>query len=644
MKKVLIWDSDELPPSGNCWTVLWRSYSDDETSKLVSIPRLVEQNSYKLRSRYLSWVYELGESSLDGLSLIQHLQIGQQFSYWWMTLIAEKCNYSKSPQIKDAIFLLAFIDWVSGRELVGIKIVTANQSLAECLSSWCDKAGLSFEWQQISKSTIPMSWMQRFHAVLSLNFQAWVWLIKYLVKRWPLKGVGLQAWCQAKGNVVFFSYLFNLKPESLRGGCFESGYWGSLPNVLQSEGHETRWLHLYIEHDLLPNTDKAGGVINSINKASQGMQCHVTLDTFLSIRVVLRAMYDFVTIAKKGRSLEDLIPSTFCEKLNLWPLFVDDWKQSTYGRTAIMNALNRSLFEVAMKSLPKQQIGFYLQENQGWEFALIQAWKTSNQGRLVGVPHSSIRFWDLRYFYDPRSYLHEKDNSMPLPDSVAVNGRAATEAYIVGRYPPRDLIQVEALRYLYLDNNHSQSVVDFPCMKQGLRLLVLGDYLLTNTQKQIQLLERAALLLAIDIQITVKPHPACPIQAEDYPEIKLTIVKEPLAKLFRECDVVYTSATTSAALDAYCAGKPVISMLDANSLNLSPLRGKAGVYFVTSSLELIALLNSPLITFQEREVVVAGDIFTIDTKLCLWRELINHSKQEKLKIGPCSLSSKPNLG
>ena len=84
-------------------TVLWCSYDPKGCNDVVSIPCLVEENSESLRSRYLEWIYDLGEIKINGKRIVDHLEIRSGFSYWWMTLLAEKCNYAKSPQIDDAI-------------------------------------------------------------------------------------------------------------------------------------------------------------------------------------------------------------------------------------------------------------------------------------------------------------------------------------------------------------------------------------------------------------------------------------------------------------------------------------------------------------------------------------------------------------
>lgn len=620
LAKIIIWDA-EGPPPGDGTTVLWRGFGQGAAPDVVSIPRLVEENAGILRKRYLAWIYELGETPIKGRRLIDRLCLRPGFSYWWMTLLAEKCNYGKSPQIDDAIRLMAFDQWAARRHLDTVLLASDNLPLAECIRMWCTKVGVAFEWQRISTHSVHMSWTRRAYLSLHPILQAFAWLPRYVVDRWPLRGVGLKEWQQTEGRVTFVSYLFNLVPEAAQDGRYESRYWAHLPDDLERGKCKTNWLHLYVKDECLSSSGKAAGVIRGFNRRARNEQVHVTHDTFLTARVIFKTIKDWGKLAWVYRRLQNAPSSTASEGLDLWPLFARDWEESMVGPTAMSNALYINLFESAMKSLPKQRVGVYLQENQAWEFGLIQAWKAAGQGRLVGCPHSSVRFWDLRYFFDPRSYGRIGNNSLPLPDQVALNGEAASNAYLAGSYPAGDLVQVEALRYLYLDEARIRPAADSSASKVCLRLLVLGDYLRGNTRFQMRLLEQAAPALPADTTITVKPHPACPVRPEDYPGLRITVSMSPIHRLLPACDVAYASAVTSAAIDAYCAGVPVVSVLNPGGLNMSPLRGCAGAFFAATPEELAHELISAAAS-SSRSTETQQNFFTIDPRLPRWRKLL----------------------
>ena len=126
--------------------------------------------------------------------------------------------------------------------------------------------------------------------------------------------------------------------------------------------------------------------------------------------------------------------------------------------------------------------------------------------------------------------------------------------------------------------------------------------------------------LSVGMVITVKPHPSCPISVVDYPDLCMTVTMEPIAKLLAECDVAYTSASTSATIDAYCAGVPVVSVLDSKTLNLSPLRGFEGVLFASTPEKLAAALASVAAAPRTRDD--RHKYFTLDLELPRWRKLI----------------------
>ena len=201
---LLIWDAEGEPPDGDWTPVLWREFVSNAQSDAVSIPAIIEANADLLRKRYLAWVYELGEKSIHGKRLVEHLQLRAGFSYWWMTLFAEKCNYSKSKQIDDAIRLMAFDEFAKNQSVSRVVLSTANQPLAECLRLWCTNLGVVFKWQRVAKPKMPLSWVKRIYNAAPHTLQALAWSARYLIDRWPLRGVGLKEWQQSNGCVTFF--------------------------------------------------------------------------------------------------------------------------------------------------------------------------------------------------------------------------------------------------------------------------------------------------------------------------------------------------------------------------------------------------------------------------------------------------------
>ena len=360
-------------------------------------------------------------------------------------------------------------------------------------------------------------------------------------------------------------------------------------------------------------------LLKRFNYQGGGRQSHLLLEAGLSIRNTIRAFKDYIRIVIKAAQFTGMRHhfrpknSTF----NFWIFFKEDWNNSFFGTEAMVNCLRLNLFEDTFRNIPHQEIGIYIQENQPWEMALIYSWKAAGHGKLIGVPHTTVRYWDLRYFLDKRSFLSYKNN-FPIPDIVAVNSSVAYSTYIEGGYPPALIAKVEALRYLHLSD-----VIVKPSRKisntDTLSILVCGDILSTTNEQMLDWLNAALPILPDNLTIKVKPHPARSIDPEKYPSLNLKILNEPLHHLLSDVDVTFTSNITSAAVDAYFSGVPVVSMLDGDSFNISPLRGLNGVSFVTSPFELAsALLNS-----RGKENLQAEPYFFLDRKLPLWRKLLS---------------------
>ncbi len=606
-KTLIVSEVDENLKDNSVDILSWSSYSYSIRNKTFSLPRFVEENADHLKSQYLELIYNLGELHIDGKRIVDCLEIRRNFSYWWMTLMAEKCNFVKSPQIDNIIKLFAFKMWINNKGYTNILLISTNKQLIEAMRLLSIDLGVDFKWKYIKSKAKKQNLARQMYRKMPNALQAVVWFANYLIDRWKLKGVGVKEWKSSVAKITFVSYLFNLVPEFVSKEKYESRYWTVLPDLLNKKGVSSNWLHLYNKDEVLPSTISAANLINSFNKTYTHQQVHTTLDSFLSYRIIINTLKDWYKVLK----LKSKICRCIKIKSNyLWPLLKHDCQISFSGTVAISNLLFFQLFEEAMSILPEQKQGFYLQENQGWEFGFIHAWReAAHANNLIGIPHATVRYWDLKYFFDKRSYDDTQCCQLPLPDFVGVNGSKTKNTYLHGGYPSDGLVEVEALRYIYMNN-----VVNTVSQSHGEDILVLGG---KNIEQQVQLLNLAHKLLDKPVKYIVKPHPRKPIQIDNYPNLPIKITDEPISKLLNKFNIVYTDNITSAAVDAYCSGKQVVTFLDPNMMDFSPLRGAKEVLFVSSAKELAdALKKGSVINNTKREY------FYINSDLCRWKELI----------------------
>jgi surface carbohydrate biosynthesis protein (TIGR04326 family) len=620
-KTVLIWDSNDEEMPEHDVLVLWRSYQEDAANNKISIPRLVEDNAAKLKSQYLSLIYDLGETNINGKRVIEYLRIRPKFSYWWMTLLSEKCNYGKSLQINNIIKMMAFEAWFKRESPQKVLCVTSNIELATALTNKFHSLGVDFVWKQAPEKKTKKKFGKNIYQTLPHKLKAIVWLIKTTIFNWSSNGVGVNEWKRTKAKCTFISYLPNIDSNSLKNGRFASRYWTNLLDLLEKENIKSNWLHIFVPSDYLPTSKSAAAIIN-LNKSHKEQQVHVTLYSFLSLKLLYYVLYDWYRLLKLKSIVEIHLKNS---SDSYWPLIEEDYLSSLVGSTAMSSLLYLHLFEKAMSSLPIQTRGFYLKENQGWEWGFIHAWRKYNHAnRLMGVPHSTVNYWDLRYFFDSRTYMQDDECSLPLPDKVGVNGEAAKAMYVSDGYPKDDIVEVEALRYLYLNSLEQNDLVAEKKIDKRKRLLILSDYLFENVLVQIKLLQEAQSFMNSDIKYVLKPHPGRPVVAEDFPEIDISVTNDPIDLLLNDHKVVFTSNGTSAAVDAYCLNKHIITVLDPDNLNFSPLKDNGEVSFVSTPKELAFVLD--YIFDEKKKNEHHEEFFYLDRGLPLWRELLIDEK------------------
>ncbi|MEK7410786.1 MAG: hypothetical protein AAB327_05290, partial [Actinomycetota bacterium] len=277
-----------------------------------------------------------------------------------------------------------------------------------------------------------------------------------------------------------------------------------------------------------------------------------------------------------------------------------------------------SELDATIVKIPSCRTVLYLMENQPWEMAFIQLWKQRRSEPLVGVPHSSIRYWDLRYFTDSDSYHSDLASHPPSPDTVAINGPAALRSLQVEGIPATQMTEVEALSYLYLDE--VQPTVSISGVTSAAtRLLVLGDFFHHQNTALLNMLQQSLGRTSRNISITVKPHPLCLIDHQEFPLLQFHIDRRPLAEQLSECDFVLATNGTSASAEAYQCGIPVVTVLNGDTFNFSPLRNVPGAVFVESPAHLTEVLDH----LERLNLEPRSDFFHIDKSLTRWKHLLS---------------------
>ena len=582
----------------------------------------VETHADALRQKYLAWVHDVGESRIGGRRLVEHLALEKEFSYWWTTLLVEKSPW-KSPSVTDAIRLLAFEELVSEHRPLKIRVISANRSIREAVGGLCRSLGISYTSPRIRGKRLQNITARDAYHALPQMVQALIGLIRHVGRRWRFRRKHATVWFDTDRAVFFCSYFIHLDEKLGGKGRFYSRQWEVLPRLLHDSGYHTNWLQHYIQSPVVPTTRVARDWVDSFNRRSEEEGCHAFLDGYMSWKILFRVLSRWcklvlVTWRLHGQQLRSNFQPR-ASNISLWPVMRRDWYASLIGSVATENLLWIELFDAALREIPLQQQGLYLCEGQTWERALIHSWRKHGHGRLVAVAHSTVRYWDLRYFSDNRTLLSEETYSMPQPDFTALNGKAAVDAYLNASFPKNAIVECEALRYGYLSDLRSRRS-SRRTLRAAIKVLILGDIVASSTEKLLYFLQAAIPRISADMTFTVKPHPSWAVDPANFPALRFTVSTDPLAEILGDFDVAYSTSLTSAAVDACFAGLAVVVMQNQNELNFSPLRGRPGVRFVNTAAELAEALQSD----AESSAAYGGlsDFFYLDSDLHRWKRLV----------------------
>jgi len=614
-KTCVVWNSFDTKPGDVACYVYWGLGNNKND---FSIQEIVEGNSNKYRSKYLSFVHDIGHLKVNEKELLEYLDIGLDTSFWWMTIISEKCNYSKSPYIEDIVKLMAFSDWIQGQDYERYVLVSDNVALSKSMNLLLKSQGKGFQHvRALDKKKSENN--DKFLFLLKKMpyiFQSFFSISKNILNGFLLKDSNAGSWKKSQARVTFVSYSDNLASSEMKLGRYSSYYWGKLPNFLKNEGVKTNWLHIYVRDGLLSNAIYAKKIVKDFNSSERGVRNHALLQSFISAKVVLEIFSMWLKLLSRYLPVRKSIQS---HSKYFWPLLSDDLKKSILGPNAINNIFFQSLFNRAFLLLPTQDCCYYLQENQGWECGMINSYKKSNHHNLIGVPHAAIKYWDLRHYHNKSTLSEKSKYSRPFPERVALNGDSALKLYLDSGYEKKQIIKVEALRYLHL--NH---IGKLPSKEHGRgnsrNVLVLGDYLIENTFAQLMMLKTAVKKSSAEFNIFFKPHPNCQLSLTKFSDLNMKVVNDPVSNLILFYQTVYVSSRTSASVEAYYAGCSVIAFLDMNKLNSSPLRGYKEVCFVSTAQELLLAIDKSADTcIKDRR----SKYFYLNPDLPLWLEHFN---------------------
>ena len=576
----------------------------------------IEYHAAELRDRYLRWVHDFGELPIAGRRLRERFRLSG-VSLWDQTVFVEKSRW-KQPSLEVILRVMAVERILDDERPASLLFVGHDRDVKAVLKGLCSSRGVTFFWKSIRAPSFPIprsvkDWVRLLPQVLQ-GASALGYLAGTRLNLRNRRRVDMQSFTR---RAVIVAPLFNYRLDA--SGDFVSNFWTSLPRVLAEEGFQILWLHFFYAHSQIPSVSAAKRAVDALNRSRSVSDFHCLLDTHLDLRGWLRILWCWVKLVTEsiyvGRILRKRGVRAPAE--SFWPLIRGDWARAFRGIGCVEALFFAECFEMAFSQLPRQDEGIYLMENQGWERALSSAWRANDHGRLTGVVHSSIRFWDLRYHECARAQYPGRCDARRGPDIVALNGSAMYTAYRE-THPDDEAVAVcEALRYLDLKPRTVPTASDTsPCANR--RVLILGEYLDSDCESLLRFIERCQGTDST-MEYWLKPHPNAPVHADAYPKLRFVIRHESVSELVQHINIAIAGKSTTAALDALVCGAKVLIYEDGLGLNYSPVRGMRGVSIVRTPDDFRRVVGT-IVDGADEPFAPEPDLLLIDPKLPRWRD------------------------
>lgn len=523
-------------------TILWDSFSEE--SDVISLPEFVETNSILIRNELIVFLNNLRSLKINQINIKKYFLLEDDFSYWDLTNFEEKNIYKKNSffEIAKIIALSKIFEEHKFDEIVLINQDYRLNKLIEFYSS--KKKNILFNKKKIISKTPLYNTIYKLYSLV-------IFFIFLFKKTFFLK----KNFIFDTNKNIFLSFFSHFSPSHLKKNIYISEFWGNLANK-----HNANWLQFFIKTNNVNTESKCQNLINRLNIKKQ--QRFQFFDSFYDLDIfkkIFNSTLRIIFLSKKVKTIKVL---TYKKYFNVWFFLENDFKYE-FSYHAVANKLFFFyIFRKILKLNSFKRSCFYIFENQPWEKSLIYHWNKNklNLNRIFGVISTSVRFWDIRYSLASIS-----------PNKILANGPSSYFMLKNFGHKKENLDVVESLRYvktnLYKNDNKNYNI------------LILGDYSKNSNLNLIKIINSAK--LSNKWIYFLKEHPLRTINIKD---INLEIKKTSINNIFFK--IVITTNSTSAAIDYYLKGSQIITVLDDNNFNLSPLKDKKSVKFVRTANEL----------------------------------------------------------
>ena len=554
-----------------------------------SLDFLLNINKIKIKEKYLSIIEEVvrNNKKINNHFFFKGISLDE------LSLISEK-NPFKSKNIYDCLKLLVLEDFIKKNKVKKIIYMGSSVKLALSLKDLSNALNIQF-----SKNFNKIKFNLKIVSIL----RAFYFFYKFIYKN-KLKSTKIENF----SDITFFGYFLHFKNKN--SNEYDSYLWNGIGKKLNSMQIISNWFHFFVPSSQIKNIHKAKEKLIKINKFNS--EKHLLLNTQLSIfqlfniflKYLILVLKNIIFIKKKN------FFSNSYSKSNFSHFLCDDINKSYFGEVLIYNLHIILTLDQILSTIPKQKLGFYLLENQGWEKCLNIMWKRYNHKTLAGYLHSTMRFWDLRYFKCKKEF-----NSKQNPDLFLFNGKYSKKIGIKNYYPLKKSIEVEAVRYNHLLKFKKKKI-------KKSKILIIGDMNNYENHFIVNQIEKIKQYFPSKV-FYYKSHPSNTSKMINDLKNRFEFLKilKPITKVdFTDYFKIICTNSTSAILDCIIQKQDFCSFKSYSTLDLFPIDDhKLEKKRIYTSNELIKFLNN------RKKSNIEQNYLHLNKNLNNWKKIIKNN-------------------
>ncbi len=585
--------------------ILWNEYY--KRDNITSIPLYIFENKEEIRNELLDILHRIGVYSINNKSVLEHLEIEDNFSYWWITSLGQAEPYSNGKSIYDLMKLICLNKLLDKQNFKKILIDLKNKKNLKVINACIEGNNI------IYKSELP--YFQKIKNKY-FNFDA-IYLFINLIKfcLFSMQRIEFNNSKNKKNLLNYDIHIFDVFTHfKIDSNVFKSGYWNELKEHLDGTNLRVEWNHFYFKN----NNESLKRSINDClhydttiqNNSHKIIDATINLNNFLYVvKKIMMLFFKNQSILKKNSNNIFLIQGKK-NKFNFYSIISNEMSKSMFGIKAFLNIFHFRCLNEKILSLNKDAVCLFIQENQPWEYALTYFWRKNLNNKIIGYPHTTIPFFDFRYYFSKKTF--ELPKFQPhLPRIMAINGSDMMQKLKIFDYLPSEKINVEALRYNYLNKIKLKKKDNY----KG-KMLLIGDLVKDVTLNQLEFIQLWRKKFNPEIKIIFRPHPSAKVK--DYSKYSfLSFSRNSLIQDINNCDIFVVNNTTSAAADIYALGLPLITYNDLERINFSPILGNPNSITAEN-------IDDFQQSFQKlrKLKLKPNDYFHINKEIPMWKKLL----------------------